>query len=199
VTVLSPPVTYNGSMRIKRLNLICAAVGLAAFVAGCGGTNPPKTGGSPGPAGGAKAAYKFSACMRQHGVANFPDPKVVSEAGHSSVGIAVSPATTGSPSFKSAQKACQGIMPAPPSAAQQASEGRAREQHMLAFARCVRSHGFSSFPDPTGQGQISPQLLTSAGINIHQPAFAQAAIACVPASGGALTVAQIHQALSTGP
>jgi hypothetical protein len=184
-------------MHIRTLTL--ATAGLAVLLAGCGGSSPTQPGTGTGPAGsGAKAAYRFSSCMRAHGLPNFPDPKVVSSPGHSSVGIAVSPSTTGSPKFKSAQKACQGILPPPQSSAQQASAGRAREQHMLAFARCVRSHGFGDFPDPTAQGQITPPMLTSAGINIHQPAFVQAAIACVPASGGALTVAQIHQALSGG-
>lgn len=58
-------------------------------------------------------ALKFSACMRSHGVPNFPDPKF--EGGgvrmtlHSGPG-AINPQ---SPQFQSAQKACQGDLPGP--------------------------------------------------------------------------------------
>jgi hypothetical protein len=184
-------------MKIKQLSYTCTAASIAALIAGCGGgTKPPTTGAQNGDP--VKAAYKFSSCMRQHGVPQFPDPVVVSQPGEQGIGIHVTPAETSSPSFKSAQSACQGIMPGSSSTAQSPGDGPAREQHMLAFARCVRGHGFSDFPDPTSGGQIRPEMLTSAGINIHQPAFEQAAITCVPSSGGALSVAQIRQALSSG-
>jgi hypothetical protein len=184
-------------MKTKQLSLTCTAASVAVLIAGCGGgTKPPAAGAQNSDP--VQAAYKFSSCMRRHGVPQFPDPVVVNQPGEHGIGIHVTPAETSSPSFKSAQKACQGIMPAGPSGAQAASDGRAREQHMLAFARCVRSHGFNDFPDPTSGGQIRPETLASAGINIHQPAFEQAAITCVPSSGGALSVAQIRQALSSG-
>ncbi len=136
--------------------------------------------------------------MRQHGVPNFPDPTVHASGGHEAVGIAVSPTTTGSPAFKSAQNACQGIMPAPPSPAQQAARQRYRQMHLLTFAQCMRSHGIDGFPDPNSQGQIPPNLLHSAGINIHLPNVIAAARTCVPASGGLLTQAAITQATAGG-
>jgi hypothetical protein len=54
---------------------------------------------------------KFSACMRAHGLANFPDP-VESNGG---VGLTLNPKTTGlnprSPVFQAAQRACRKDMP----------------------------------------------------------------------------------------
>jgi hypothetical protein len=187
-------------MHITRFTL--ATAGIALLVAGCGGGNSPNTtaGGSNGPASGAQAAYRFSACMRSHGVPNFPDPVVHTSAGSQSVGIRVTPTETGSPAFKGAQKACQGIIGGPPNANPQqlAAQQHAHAEHLLAFARCMRTHGITSFPDPTAQGQIRPETLSAAGVDLHNPAVQKAAYECVPSSGGALTAAQLHQAFSGG-
>ncbi|HWF74371.1 MAG TPA: hypothetical protein VG186_13570 [Solirubrobacteraceae bacterium] len=186
----------------KTLTLVIAGVALAA--GGCGGTTkPPSAGagaGSSGPGGGITAAYKFSRCMRQHGVASFPDPVVHSSAGHTSVGIRVTPGLTGGPQFKSAQKACGAILPGPnggnggPSPQQTA----AHVQGLISFAHCMRTSHVPTFPDPTAQGQITPAMLSAANIDLHAPAVRAAALACVPASQGQLTKAQITQALGSG-
>ncbi|MDT5025356.1 MAG: hypothetical protein QOE61_1782 [Micromonosporaceae bacterium] len=174
-------------------SLVAAFAGASLLVAGCGSAKPPTT-GSSSLKSPITAAYKFSACMRAHGVTGFPDPRVTSRPGEQAVGIRVTPALTGSPQFKSAQSACQGIMPAPQSPAEQAAQQRAKTQKLLAFARCVRAHGVTSFPDPTVQGQINPQMLAAAGVDLHAPGVIAAARVCVPASGGAVTQAAISQA-----
>ena len=52
----------------------------------------------------------------------------------------------------------------------------AAQQEGLSFARCMRSHGVSSFPDPTpGGGGFS---LSAPGINSSSPAFKAAQTAC---------------------
>jgi hypothetical protein len=84
--------------------------------------------------------------------------------------------------------------PWPQSPAEQAAQQHAKAQQLLAFARCVRAHGVTSFPDPTVQGQINPQMLAAAGVDLHAPGVIGAARACVPASGGAVTQAAISQA-----
>jgi hypothetical protein len=73
----------------------------------------PNGGQPPSPAQQAKMqaqALKFSACMRGHGVPNFPDP----EFGNGKVAIRIG-ASSGidpqSPQFQAAQKACQGELP----------------------------------------------------------------------------------------
>jgi hypothetical protein len=62
---------------------------------------------------------------------------------------------------------------------------------MLAFARCMRSHGFPSFPDPTSTGLVSRQMLANAGINLHQPAALTAGDACVSVTHGMITKAEL--------
>lgn len=71
-------------------------------------------------------ALKFSACMRSHGVPNFPDPKF--EGGGVRMTLHAGPGGINPQSrqFQAAQKACQGDMPGPkggPGAAQAGPEG----------------------------------------------------------------------------
>jgi hypothetical protein len=73
-------------------------------------------GGHPPPGGLAavrQKALKFAACMRSHGVSNFPDPQVSSAPG-GGVGVRIGGPGSGldpnSPAFKSAQQACGSII-----------------------------------------------------------------------------------------
>jgi hypothetical protein len=61
---------------------------------------------------------------------------------------------------------------------------------MLAFARCIRSHGLVNFPDPTNNG-ITHQMVVAAGINLLQPAVLQAADACAGVTHGYITKAVV--------
>lgn len=71
-----------------------------------------------------------------------------------------------------------------------ASSGKSPQQ-AFQFSQCMRAHGLSNFPDPTGQGiQISP----SSGVNPQSPAFQRAQNACkryLP-NGGAPPVTSAH-------
>lgn len=64
-------------------------------------------------------ALKFSACMRSHGVPNFPDPEFSHGGGAVRIRIGAKPGSAGgidpnSPQFQAAQKACQSIVPGGP-------------------------------------------------------------------------------------
>lgn len=182
-----------------RITLALAAVGAAVLVAGCGGGKSPSQGansGRGGPQNGVSAAYKYSRCMRLHGVSDFPDPKVRVSGNSVEVGIRVTPGLTGSPQFKTAQKACQSIVGGPGQLdGRTPAQQQARERGLISFANCMRSHQVPTFPDPTTDGQISPQMLAAANIDLKAPAVRSAAIDCVPASEGQLTKAQVEQAL----
>ena len=183
----------------SRLSFVLTAVGAAVLLAGCGGSNKPPaaSGNGGGQQNGISAAYRFSRCMRQHGVYDFPDPKVRSSAGHVEVGIKVTPGLTSSPQFKNAQQACGGLLGGP----NQVNDGRtpaqqqARVRGFISFANCMRSHQVPTFPDPTAQGEITPQMLAAANIDVKAPAVRAAAIGCVPSSEGQLTKAQVERAL----
>ncbi|MGH2885232.1 MAG: hypothetical protein ACRDPA_21435 [Solirubrobacteraceae bacterium] len=187
--------------------LLAPTLLLAALASGCGSNGPSNTtttnqSAQNGQQGGgqnvATQAFAYARCMRTHGVSNFPDPHVSVSPGHSAVGFAVNPSETGSPKFKSADKACSGILPGPSSPAQQQAQQQAHKRGLLAFAHCARTHGLRDFPDPNTAGQITPQTLTAAGVDIHSEQFLNAAKACVGVSGGVVSMPQIEAAVHGG-
>jgi hypothetical protein len=204
VTDPAPPGAYNGPMnsyrRLSRtMPLALVAISAALLVSACGGSKkPPAATGSGNSAATnsvIKDAYRYSACMRTHGVTNFGDPHVSTNGNSVQIAVHVDPAITGSPSFKSAQHACAHIMP-------NASNGptpaqiQAHTDAILAFAKCMREHGFPKFPDPNSQGQLSPSALSQAGINLQQPAIKPAAYTCVAVTHGIITKADINRAIA---
>jgi hypothetical protein len=62
----------------------------------------------------------------------------------------------------------------------------------------MRSHGVTSFPDPTAQGDLSVEMIQAQGVDVHSPAVLRVAQTCLPASHGALTSAKIRAAISDG-
>jgi hypothetical protein len=193
-----------------------AVIALALLVAACGGATTTTStsgtnaaagnGGSGGSGGGPPKnflpdAYKYSACMRNHGVADFPDPVVSHSGNGTNVSIRITPNIGTSPQFKTAQQACRSILPAPSNAdlAAQAAQQRAHGQDLLAFARCLRNRGINGFPDPNAQGDLSVQMIQAAGIDLTAPQVRAAGLACVSASNGAISRADVIQATSGNP
>jgi hypothetical protein len=120
-------------------------------------------------------ALKFSQCMRKHGVTNFPDPSSSGGGISLSSGNGIDP---NSPTFQTAQKACQSLLPKP-SAAQQ----RQAEQNALKFSQCMRAHGVTNFPDPqfnNSGGGIGIKISAGggSGLDPNSPTFKTAQNAC---------------------
>ncbi len=131
---------------------------------------------------------RFSDCMHAHGVPTFPgpsDPHAFKDA--------LDPSSPGaqSPTFQSAYTACRHLLPnggqAPATDVHSPTEIAA----YLAFARCIRSHGFPSFPDPTTTGELTHEMVAGAGINLRQPAVQRAGDACAGVTHGVITPADI--------
>ncbi len=183
--------------------LAAGAALLAAGVAGCGGSNNNNNATGNGNSGSSQNfvadAYRYSACMRRHGVPSFPDPHVVANSpGHQAIGVRpMSKSVINTPQFKVAREACKGIMPGPENAnPKEATEHEhARARYMLAFAQCLRSHGVAGFPDPNAQGELTPEMVRAAGVDLQAPSFLVAAKACVGVTHGALTAAQVEHAI----
>jgi hypothetical protein len=118
-------------------------------------------------------AISFAHCMRSHRVPNWPDPTtsgVFDKSKLTSQLLGAGPAQV-----QAAQSACQHLMPnggRGPSAAQLqqvTAQG-------FAFARCIRSHGVRTFPDPDSTGRI-PDPAT-VGIDQGSPRFQAANQPC---------------------
>lgn len=153
---------------------LAAAVGLSLFAAACGGSggkgvaqigstqtttaSSSSSSGSPSDRRGILVA--FSACMRKHGVPDFPDPKAV---GHG-FGLTVGNEMANSPQFKNAEQVCKKLLPngGTPTAQEQAKQ----LQEALKYAACMRAHGMPDYPDPKvhdggiemGEAPDSPQF-----------------------------------------
>lgn len=190
---------------IRRVIPAAAAVtGVALLAAGCGGASPTTTtnaasGGAPRDI--ASAAYHYAACMRNHGVSNFPDPHVSTSGGETKVAMVAPSSLSSSPKWGAAQTACKGILPEPSKSdlAQQAHDQLVHKQDLLAFARCLRDRGVRGFPDPNAQGSLTLPMVQAAGVDLASPQVRTAALACVPASNGGITRASVIQATSGNP
>jgi hypothetical protein len=120
-------------------------------------------------AGNAALGAKFSACMRKHGVHNFPDPN---GQGVIQFGSGIEP---NSPTFKSARTACQKLLP---NGGQPTPQQQARaQQQLLAFSKCMRAHGIKDFPDPSSGG-LRLKVGPGSDLNPNNAQFAAAQQAC---------------------
>jgi hypothetical protein len=123
----------------------------------------------------------YSACMRSHGVPNFPDPD---SSGQLPKPDADHLGVSGS-QLQAAQQACQHLLPTnggainvnsvqqcmtaddcPPALVEQV------RNEELSFARCMRSHGVPKWPDPVIDSQGRPVFAISMskdGFNPYSP------------------------------
>jgi hypothetical protein len=168
-------------MTLHRCQLL-AAIALAAMLAGCGSSSSPRSAGHLTQDQLAQQALRFTACMRSNGIPSLPDP------GTREWKNALS---SQAPAVLAAERTCGRLMPGvgPSGQSQSATHSPTQIAAMLAFASCMRGHGFTSFPDPTNSGQLTHEMLATAGINLHQPAIVQAADACVSVTHGVITKA----------
>jgi hypothetical protein len=164
---------------------VVAVAAIPLLTAGCGGGSHKTAATTP-----QAELVAYSHCMRSHGVAGFPDPTSSGVIPKNEIVPLV-----GSPQFSVADKACGRFMPksgfGPP-----AGRAPAQRAGALSFARCMRSHGVTRFPDPTSQGELPVAMVQAQGIDVHAPAVLQAVQACLPASHGFLTAAKVRRALN---
>jgi hypothetical protein len=133
--------------------------------------------GSTGSASPDGQAVAYSACVRAHGVPNFPDPKVSTNGYEVKVAIAVNPSISGNPHFQSAQEACRKLLPGGgPGAGSNHQISPQEQSQYLKAAACIRSHGIPNFPDPTFSG--GGVHVSQKGINLHSPQARAAEEAC---------------------
>jgi hypothetical protein len=184
---------------LRRTVGLIAFVCLAPLAAACGSSSPASStaAGANSPGSGAATAFKFSACIRNHGVTDFPDPVVHSNGQGTQITIRITPSLTQSPAWNSAQQACRGILPAPKNGGTQESVGPGK-QALLELARCVRSHRYPRFPDPDAQGQLTRGMVTAAGIDMQAPGFLRTAESCASVTHGQVTAAMVAGAVNGG-
>jgi hypothetical protein len=110
--------------------------------------------------------------MRAHGVTDFPDPG--SKVGSDSGGGSGSDLNPYNPTFEAAYQACHPLLPPGAETLQQLHHRFAEEG--LNFARCMRAHGITGFPDPNADGQFPETQMRAIGKG--SPQFNAAQNAC---------------------
>jgi len=154
-----------------RAGPLAAAVVAIGLLAGCGGGSSGGTAqnGSASPKQQDSAQLvRYAQCMRAHGVTNFPDPT-------STGALTLDKTTIDSPQFRSASQACRSLAPA---GSQNGSVSPQVQAQALRFARCMRSHGVSSFPDPSTSGPGGPVGFAISHSVHDSPALGSAVHAC---------------------
>lgn len=157
------------------LSIALAAISCFLAIAACGSSGRPST-----PAAGGDPALKEAQCMRSHGVPNFPDP---SPGGPSVIPNWINPRA---PAFQTAEAACAKFLGG---GSGQGSASESRKLELLNLARCMRTHGLPSFPDPTTSPPPAPPPGSHTGNVIgiggaylalppQSPALNRAAAAC---------------------
>jgi hypothetical protein len=188
-------------MRFPRPAILSTVAAAAAmFIAGCGGGSSPgvanvgsSTSTSSSSSGGPPTqaqlqreqqdATRFAGCMRSHGVP-IPNPTVSPRAFKNAF-------SSKSPGFQSAYTVCGHLLPAGRQQNQPTVQTQAQTLALLAFARCLRSHGVANFPDPATGGELTHEMVARAGIDLHDPAVVQAADVCTSVTHGIITRAVV--------
>jgi hypothetical protein len=156
------PRTVAAVMTLATLALLTAACSASPASAGSAGS--ADAGGSAS----SRSDVAFSACMRSHGLPNYPDPIVVG-------GVTTLPKESAqhlgvsSSRFDAAQTSCQPMLPATggsltASSLQQCYLAGVCPQALVQqamnagrlFAQCMRSHGVPSWPDPSIDAEGRP-------------------------------------------
>jgi hypothetical protein len=185
--------TSHPSPTRRGAGVVVVGVVLALLAGGCGGGAGAGVASlarsSSGPPTAAQlqrdqqAATSFARCMRGHGVA-VPDPTAAPRAFKNTIS-ALAPAS------RAAYASCAHLLPPGRPTDQSPARTRAQVAALLAFARCLRQHGFPSFPDPTSGGDLTREMLAGAGVDIHTPAVVRAADICTSVTHGVITRAVV--------
>ena len=151
-----------------------AAAGVLALVAACTSTPraPDPSSSSGGASSSTASTVAYAACMRSHGVPNYPDPD---SSGTLPKGDAQSFGVSGA-QLQDAQRACQSLLPTGGPVQDQARQctltgdcPQALVQQMVSggriVARCMRAHGVPNWPDPTISANGGPYFdLSGSGL-----------------------------------
>ena len=155
---------------------IMVAASLLLLAAACG--RSPSSAGSSIGSGGATTAggtssqlLAFVRCVRSHGVANYPDPTSSGKlptATPQQLGVSSS-------QDRAAENACQHLLPNGNGGPSEAQVQQYRNS-LLPYARCMRSHGVSNFPEPDSRGHLDVGAGTD--VPVDTPQFQRAFAAC---------------------
>lgn len=131
--------------------VIVTTATLALLVAACGASQPASgtSGSTHAATASTSRAVAFTRCMRSHGVSDYPDPNATNSGPGTNGLPKVNLQTLGISSSRvdAAEGACRRLLPNGAQLSRTAS--RSILSRLVVFARCMRSHRVSEWPDPT--------------------------------------------------
>lgn len=154
----------------QRAAVLAATAGIALLTVACGS---PSSAGRPSSAASGNSSSQlvaFAQCMRAHGVTDYPDSGAVNGA---TPGSDLDPSN---PTYQAARQACQSLHPTIHGNQSQAAQNLAAG---LNFARCMRQHGITNYPDPgPHSGPNGGYGVNLSGVDTNTPQFQAAKQAC---------------------
>jgi hypothetical protein len=166
----------RSTKRPRRVSIssLTLAVGCAIAIAACGSSSGSKAGSGTS---FVAVAREYAQCMRAHGQPSFPDP--TAQGTFTLNGSNINPH---SPVYKAAQQECKNqraaVLGASPYKRKTSESQKLRD---LKFAKCMRAHGITDYPDPTyiatpdGGSELAP---VPSSINQQSPTFITAEKTC---------------------
>jgi hypothetical protein len=138
-------------------------------------TSTGTTSSSPAASAQGNEVLAFARCMRAHGLPNFPDPTsggVFDKSKLQQTGY------TGAQVRAVQDGPCKDILPtAAPSSPNSQTITTQQQQDYIDAIACMRSHGFSNFPDPTFSGG-HVTLVPPPGVDTNSTQFTAAQHIC---------------------
>lgn len=162
---------------------------VSVTIAACGGSGSSASSGALV----TNAGVRFSACVRAHGVPDYPDPSNGGGAGGGAAGntggVKLRSLSESPQVLQTATQKCRKYLPAVKGPATSPAQLTKLRAAALADAECMRAHGVANFPDPqislTG-GHIVSHIGAGSGgakLNAQSPAFEAAQKECQRQSG----------------
>jgi hypothetical protein len=133
----------------KKLRPLATIAIVAVTSAGCAGTGTGSSGAN-NVATNHEKAVKFSECMRNNGVSEFPDPNASGTLTLDGV-VNGSKLDPNAPAWQRAIGACKTLEPSGFTGNKRTPE---QQSAALKFAQCIRANGVPDFPDPTPDGPL---------------------------------------------
>lgn len=134
----------------QRAAAIIASAGLALLVTACGGSSPVTKSDSPPNVRASTSqpsAIAFARCMRSHHVQHWPDPEASGQ--FDKAKLTLQQLGVVQSQLQIAQRACQHLYPNG-SQSPQVNNQQVMDT-LFQFARCVRAHGVTNWPDPLAE------------------------------------------------
>jgi hypothetical protein len=181
---VSPP-GRTGRPRRRRAGALAAAVaGAALLAAACGTSSTETTTNTFAPGATYAQALAFAKCVRANGVPKFPNPDAQGNFNNTQIDAL----QNNSSRADNAIHQCRSVLPNAGTGLTVEQIQQIQQQNLrnaVKAAHCMRAHGITNFPDPSGTTQASgvnwqpvASAVQAGGLSLATPSYEAAFMAC---------------------